>query len=107
MKSQNPRIKRIAVAKGKSTRRAGMALGNSSIGVKTPTAGSARIGSKIGKVVALLRGPKGASIAALQRATGWQAHSVRGALAGTIKKKLGLSVVSEKTGTVRTYRIAP
>ena len=39
-------------------------------------------------------------------ATGWQAHSVRGAISGAIKKKLGLNVMSEKTGTVRLYRIA-
>jgi hypothetical protein len=39
-------------------------------------------------------------------ATGWQAHSVRGAISGAIKKKLGLAVVSERVGETRTYRIA-
>jgi hypothetical protein len=62
-------------------------------------------GGKLGKVVALLKRPKGATIADLIKATDWQAHSVRGAISGTIKKKLKLAVVSEKTGSVRTYRI--
>jgi len=61
---------------------------------------------KIGAVVALLRRPLGASLADLQAATGWQAHSVRGAIAGSIKKKLGLTVISEKTAEGRVYRIA-
>jgi hypothetical protein len=60
---------------------------------------------KLGKVVALLRRPKGATIADLTKATQWQAHSVRGAISGTIKKKLKLTVLSEKAGEVRTYRI--
>lgn len=60
---------------------------------------------KLGKVVALLRRPKGATIADLTKATGWQAHSVRGAISGTIKRKLKLTVLCEKAGEVRTYRI--
>jgi hypothetical protein len=61
---------------------------------------------KIAAIAALLRRPKGASIEDLMKATGWQAHSVRGAISASIKKKLGLKVVSEKTGKVRLYRIA-
>jgi hypothetical protein len=60
---------------------------------------------KLGALVALLLRPEGATLAAMQDATGWQAHSVRGALAGAIKKKLGLAVTSEKTEAGRTYRI--
>jgi hypothetical protein len=62
-------------------------------------------GGKPGKVVTLLKRPKGATITDLMKATDWQAHSVRGAISGAIKKKLKLSVVSEKTGSVHTYRI--
>ena len=62
-------------------------------------------GGKLGKVVAMLKRPKGATIMDLMKATDWQAHSVRGAISGAIKKKLKLAVVSEKAGTVRTYRI--
>ena len=60
---------------------------------------------KIGAVVALLRAPDGATIEAMMAATGWQAHSVRGAMSGSIKKALGLAIASEKTDGVRTYRI--
>lgn len=61
--------------------------------------------SKIGTIVALLRKPKGTSIADMMSATGWQAHSVRGAISASVRKKLGLSVVSEKSGAVRLFRI--
>jgi hypothetical protein len=65
----------------------------------------AAAGGKLGKVIVLLKRPKGATIADLTKATGWQAHSVRGAISGTIRKKLNLVVISEKVGDVRTYRI--
>jgi hypothetical protein len=61
---------------------------------------------KIETIAALLRRQDGASINDLMKATGWQAHSVRGAISAAIKKKLGLRVLSEKAGTVRLYRIA-
>lgn len=54
----------------------------------------------------MLREPKGKSIDDLMKATGWQAHSVRGAISGAIKKKLGLTVTSEKADGVRVYRIS-
>lgn len=60
---------------------------------------------KLGAMVALLLRPEGASLAAMQEASGWQAHSVRGALSGSIKKKLGFEVISEKTEAGRIYRI--
>ena len=60
---------------------------------------------KLGKVISLLKRPKGATITELTKVTGWQAHSVRGSIAGAIKKKLKLAVESEKAGDVRSYRI--
>lgn len=62
-------------------------------------------GSKLDRIVAALRGHKGASIANLMKLTGWQAHSVRGALAGALKKARGLVIVSEKRNDERFYRI--
>jgi hypothetical protein len=56
----------------------------------------------------LLRRPDGACIEELQAATGWQAHSVRGFLSGTVKKKLGLTLSSDRSGDgPRRYRIGP
>jgi hypothetical protein len=54
----------------------------------------------------MLQSKGGATIAAIASATGWQPHSVRGFLAGVIKKKLRLALSSEKTKTGRIYRIA-
>jgi hypothetical protein len=61
---------------------------------------------KLGTMVALLRRPQGASVEDLVGATGWQSHSVRGAMSGSVKKKLGLEITSEKTDGKRIYRIA-
>ena len=61
--------------------------------------------SKIDQVVALLRREEGATTKALMEATGWQAHSVRGIIAGAIKKKLGLTVTSWAGEGGRTYRV--
>ncbi|MGE0830247.1 MAG: DUF3489 domain-containing protein [Hyphomonadaceae bacterium] len=60
---------------------------------------------KLDLIVAALRAPKGASVPDLMALTGWQAHSVRGALAGALKKGRGLVIVSEKIDGARFYRI--
>ena len=61
--------------------------------------------TKHAHIVAMLRAPAGATIAAMMAATEWQQHSVRGFLAGVIRKKLGLNLVSEQTDKGRVYRI--
>ncbi len=67
----------------------------------------ARAGTKTARLIALLGRKEGATIADLMKATGWQAHSVRGAISGNLKKKLGLGVTSEKVeGRGRVYRVA-
>ncbi len=56
-------------------------------------------------VIEMLQRRQGATIATIVKATGWQPHSVRGFLAGVVCTKLGLNLVSEKTGEGRIYRI--
>ncbi len=68
---------------------------------------AARPGTKQALLIDLLKRKTGATIDEIVEATGWQAHSVRGAISGALKKKLGLAVTSEKVeGRGRVYRIA-
>ena len=66
---------------------------------------TARPDTKHARIIAMLRLPAGATIAAMMTATDWQQHSVRGFLAGVVRKKLGLDLVSEQTDKGRIYRI--
>ncbi|HMN37572.1 MAG TPA: DUF3489 domain-containing protein [Hyphomicrobium sp.] len=60
------------------------------------------------QILMLLRRRDGATIPEMMEVSGWQQHSVRGFLAGTVKKKMSLALVSSKAdGDVRRYRIAP
>jgi hypothetical protein len=61
--------------------------------------------SKQDRIMALLQRPEGATLDALVKETEWQKHSVRGFLAGTVRKKLKLPLLSEKIDGVRNYRI--
>ena len=66
---------------------------------------STRPDTKHARILAMLRAPAGATITAIMTATEWQQHSVRGFLAGVVRKKLGLNLVSEQTDNGRIYRI--
>jgi hypothetical protein len=61
--------------------------------------------TKHDRVLCLLQAKGGTTIAAISKVTGWQPHSVRGFFAGIVKKKLGLTLASEKTRSGRVYRI--
>ena len=85
-------------------------IGNHTIaGIRPATnaAPAARRGTKLALLVDLLKRKTGATIGEIVKATGWQPHSVRGAISGALKKKLGLAVSSDKVdGRGRVYRIA-
>jgi hypothetical protein len=74
-----------------------------------PTSGESKskkaVGTKQAGVITMLRSPLGATIAAMMKATGWQQHSVRGFLAGIVRKKLKLTLNSKKTDGLRVYSI--
>jgi len=71
-----------------------------------PKTRTPREGTKQATLIAMLRAPEGATIEEIMAATGWQSHTVRGAMAGALKKKLGLEVASEKVeGRGRVYRL--
>ena len=70
------------------------------------TAPKVRDGTKQATLIAMLRRPKGATIGQIAEATGWRRHTIRGAMSGALKKKLGLNVTSEKPKDGdRVYRI--
>lgn len=84
---------------------------NSRLGGRTGSEAAAtaghRDGTKQALLIDLLRRERGATLAEAVAATGWQAHSVRGAISGALKKRLGLTVTSEQVeGRGRVYQIA-
>ena len=71
-----------------------------------PMARRPREGTKQATLIAMLRAPDGATIEEIMAATNWQSHTVRGAMAGALKKKLGLTITSEKVeGRGRIYTV--
>jgi hypothetical protein len=73
---------------------------------KPPKTHKADAGSKQARVIAMLQSPAGTTIAAIMKATGWQQHSVRGFLAGVVRKRLKLKLASNKVNGNRIYQIA-
>ena len=94
----------VASKKGKPAKKATPAKKAPKSTKKKP--GAARGGSKSAKVLDLLKRPDGATLKELMKATGWQAHSVRGFLSGAVGKKMGLTIASAKgEDGERTYSI--
>ena len=90
---------RIQTAKRRSVGKAQVAAG------KETQRGTTRSNSKQATVIAQLSRPQGTTVSAIMKATGWQQHSVRGFFAGVLRKKLGLTLESEKSDGERHYRI--
>ena len=61
--------------------------------------------TKQSRVIAMLQSPTGATVAAMMKATGWQQHSVRGFLAGVVRKRLKLKLTSKEADGTRVYRV--
>jgi hypothetical protein len=94
-----------AAKAAKPGKAAGTAKKGAKAAERTKKAG-VRQGSKTAKVLDLLKRPGGATMKELMKATGWQAHSVRGFLSGTLGKKRGLTVMSTKNeGGERSYAV--
>ena len=73
----------------------------------TPKSPTQRVGTKQALLIAMLQAPEGTTMDAIIAATGWQAHSVRGAMSGALGKKLGLVVTATKEDERgRVYRIS-
>ena len=106
-----PRKPNVAPAKAKSAHKATKGKPGKRAAKQPPKGrqkpAPAREGTKTAKVLALLKRPGGATAKELMKATGWQAHSVRGFLSGTLGKKMGLAVESTKREDgERQYKIA-
>jgi hypothetical protein len=97
----------ISAASRKKTTRKPQSTSNKPASAKPQCPSThAKADTKLGSMITLLRRPEGASIAEMTISTGWQAHSVRGAMSGALKGKLGLNVTSEMKDGVRRYRIS-
>jgi hypothetical protein len=82
------------------------ATGLQAIGITVQAPRAKLEGTKQAVLIELLTRAEGATLPQMTEATGWQVHTVRGAMAGALKKKLGLEITSEKqTGADRIYRI--
>jgi hypothetical protein len=100
-------IQNLQPTGGAHRRTAAANKGDSKKKASPKAAPAPRQNTKTAKVIALLRGPKGATLKAIMRVTGWQAHSVRGFISGQLGKKMGLRVRSVERDGERVYLLKP
>jgi Protein of unknown function (DUF3489) len=93
--------KKRSSSKSKST--ASARPSRRAVGIAKPE--KAKPGSKQSRVIAMLQSPAGTTLAAMMKATGWQQHSVRGFLAGVVRKRLKLKLESKEVDSARVYKI--
>jgi hypothetical protein len=94
----------VAPSKAKAAKKSGTAKKATDT---SKTGDSANLGSKTSKISDLLKRDSGVTLKELMKATGWQSHSVRGFLSGTLKKKMGMPVESFKNAEGnRCYRVS-
>lgn len=98
LKTTPPRAKPARAAASKATSRQNAATAN----IRKETG---EHGSKQTRVIEMLQSSAGTTIAAVMKATGWQQHSVRGFLAGVVRKRLKLNLDSQRIDGERVYRI--
>jgi hypothetical protein len=96
-KATKPKSHKVAAARRASSSRTQPASASTKPVIRPDT--------KQARILAMLRSPVGTTIAAIMTATDWQPHSVRGFLAGVVRRKLGLNLVSEQSDKGRVYRI--
>jgi hypothetical protein len=100
-------VQRVGASGGGHRRTAAASKGGRKKKANSKAAPVPRANTKTAKVIALLRGTKGATLKAIMRATGWQAHSVRGFISGQLGKKMGLRVRSLERDGERVYVLKP
>jgi len=101
--AKKPSLAKLSPAKSPLSARAAKPFLQSADGPKTNKADAC---SKQARIIAMLQSPTGTTIAAIMKATGWQQHSVRGFLAGVVRKRLKLKLASNKVNGNRIYQIA-